>query len=575
MRFLRSNTAVLVTVGPFYDKTDGVTIETALTITNERITLTADTDDNAAPTNILDNVTGATSGTSNDLNYITGNDAGMMQLELSAANTNRVGRMLLSITDAANHVPVFHEFTVLPQAIYDWLIAGTIVPLPANMTQILGTAVSTPATAGILDVNVKNIDNDAASASGTVTFPNATLASTTNITAGTITTTTNLTNLPSIPANWLTAAGTAADFATELRTAINGGDWALSTDANGRVRIVDGTAAGELDTSSGTVTLTDGSLTAAKIGTAAFTAAKFHSDYTDLIEATVLAELETIKLHYLVNQALPAANEVADNSIVARLACKAATPSFGSFNNTTDSLEAQRDNIGTTGAALDVGASVWQRDIANDSLAGGSVAAFKLVGAANNAVALNVDWTDGGRLDLLLDAVKAKTDNLPASPAAVGSAMTLAADAVSAAALAADAVTEIRNAITGGNYALSTNASGHVRIADGTATGELDTNGGAIASVLALGATALASINAEVLDVVNVDTYAEPAQGTPPATASLAAKINFIHKFARNKKTQTASFLNLFNDDAATIDHKSAVADDGTTLTTGEFATGP
>ena len=142
MRFLRSNTAVLITVGPFYDKTDGVTIKTALTITNERITLTADTDDNSAPTNILDNVTGATSATSNDLNYITGNDAGLMQLELSAANTNRVGRMFLSITDAVNHVPVFHEFFVLPQAIYDWL-TGVIVPLPANVTTIAGAAVST------------------------------------------------------------------------------------------------------------------------------------------------------------------------------------------------------------------------------------------------------------------------------------------------------------------------------------------------------------------------------------------------------------------------------------------------
>ncbi len=62
------------------------------------------------------------------------------------------------------------------------------------------TTVATPATAGIPDVNVKNIDNDTASASGTVTFPNATLASTTNITAGTITTTTNLTNLPAAAA---------------------------------------------------------------------------------------------------------------------------------------------------------------------------------------------------------------------------------------------------------------------------------------------------------------------------------------------------------------------------------------
>lgn len=56
---------------------------------------------------------------------------------------------------------------------------------------------------------------------------------------------------------------------------------------------------------------------------------------------------------------------------------------------------------------------------------------------------LQTDWVNGGRLDLLIDAIKAKTDNLPASPAAVGSAMTLATGAVSANALAADAVDEI------------------------------------------------------------------------------------------------------------------------------------
>lgn len=50
-------------------------------------------------------------------------------------------------------------------------------------------------------------------------------------------------------------------------------------------------------------------------------------------------------------------------------------------------------------------------------------------------------------LDTEVAAIKAKTDNLPGSPAAVGSAMTLAADAVSAAALAADAVTEIQSGL--------------------------------------------------------------------------------------------------------------------------------
>lgn len=96
----------------------------------------------------------------------------------------------------------------------------SLANLPANMTQILGTAVSSPATAGILDVNVKNIDNDAASASGTVTFPNATLASTTNITAGTITTATNVTTVNGLAANVITAASMAADASAEIADAV-------------------------------------------------------------------------------------------------------------------------------------------------------------------------------------------------------------------------------------------------------------------------------------------------------------------------------------------------------------------
>jgi len=119
MRFLKTNTAVIVTVGPFYDKTDGVTIEGALTITNERITAIKDTDDGNAPTLILDNITGAASATDNDLNYITNNDAGLMQLELTAANLNFLGRLFLTITDAANHVPVFHEFMVISAQMWD------------------------------------------------------------------------------------------------------------------------------------------------------------------------------------------------------------------------------------------------------------------------------------------------------------------------------------------------------------------------------------------------------------------------------------------------------------------------
>lgn len=60
--------------------------------------------------------------------------------------------------------------------------------------------------------------------------------------------------------NVVTAAAAATDFVQEIRDAITGYSGALSTDSNGRVRIVDGTGAGELDTSSGLVALTAASL---------------------------------------------------------------------------------------------------------------------------------------------------------------------------------------------------------------------------------------------------------------------------------------------------------------------------
>ncbi len=97
-------------------------------------------------------------------------------------------------------------------------VAGTTVIGEVVGSFDLAAAIGT-ATGG---VNVTQIAGQTASAAGAVTFP-GTIASTTNITAGTMTTTTNLTNLPSIPANWLTAAGIAA-------SALNGkGDWLLSS----------------------------------------------------------------------------------------------------------------------------------------------------------------------------------------------------------------------------------------------------------------------------------------------------------------------------------------------------------
>jgi len=94
------------------------------------------------------------------------------------------------------------------------------------------------------------------------TFP-GTVASTTNITAGTITTVTNLTNLPSIPANWLTSAGIASGaldsvWNTAARTLTAGTN--IQLPANGLANVVSWTVAitgnitGNLSGSVGSVT---------------------------------------------------------------------------------------------------------------------------------------------------------------------------------------------------------------------------------------------------------------------------------------------------------------------------------
>jgi hypothetical protein len=82
-------------------------------------------------------------------------------------------------------------------------------------------------------------------------------------------------------------------------------------------------------------------------------------------------------------------------------------------------------------------------------------------------------------------------------------------------------------------------------------------------------------VNAQVLDVLNTDTFAEPAQGIPAATTTLAYKIGFIYKTLRNKKTATATAINIFNDDTTTVDHKRTISDDATTYTEEEIVSGP
>lgn len=176
----------------------------------------------------------------------------------------------------------------------------------------------------------------------------------------------------------------------------------------------------------------------------------------------------------------------------------------------------------------------------------------------------------------------------------------IATDAIGAAELATDAVTEIVDAVWAAaartltaldedNTTLDLDAT--IRSALGMASADLDTQLSTIdtvvdavlvdtgttlpAQIAALNNLSAAQVNAEVVDALNTDTYAEPGQGAPAATASLAAKIGYLYKGWRNRITQTDTQYSLYADDGTTVDQKATVIDNGATFDRGEIASGP
>jgi hypothetical protein len=203
--------------------------------------------------------------------------------------------------------------------------------------------------------------------------------------------------------------------------------------------------------------------------------------------------------------------DVTDDSLFAKLVSKEATADWDDFINTTDSLQAIRDQ----------GDSAWITAVGFSTLSFGEV---------NREIGLVIS---GHGLDHLLASSVTGTD--------------ITDDSIFAMLVSASATADWDD------YVNTTDSLQALR--DNLATP--------------------ADVNTQVLDVVNTDTFAEPAQGTPPATTTLVTKINYLYKFLRNRLTVTSGTISVYNDDAVTVDHKSTHSDDGTTYDRGEFITGP
>ena len=103
MRELRQSTSIDLPIGPFVDATDGVTAETALTLTQPDIRLKKG---------------GGAWAQKNAAQTLSHEENGFYEVTLDATDTNTLGPMTLAVFETGA-APVFHEFMVVATDWYD------------------------------------------------------------------------------------------------------------------------------------------------------------------------------------------------------------------------------------------------------------------------------------------------------------------------------------------------------------------------------------------------------------------------------------------------------------------------
>jgi len=161
------------------------------------------------------------------------------------------------------------------------------------------------------------------------------------------------------------------------------------------------------------------------------------------------------------------------------------------------------------------------------------------------------DWINGGRLDLLLDAIKAVTDLLPDGGA-------LTAIGTDTARLTAVRAAVLTDWINGGRLDL---------ILDIIAADVVNLDGDAMRGTDA--ADVLIQVNA-ALDTA----IPELAQGVPAITPTMRTAVMLVYMALRNQFDIIAAFLKIHNN-AGTVITKKALSDDGTTYSEAKAVTGP
>jgi hypothetical protein len=157
------------------------------------------------------------------------------------------------------------------------------------------------------------------------------------------------------------------------------------------------------------------------------------------------------------------------------------------------------------------------------------------------------------------DSLIGAADNLQVHAAEISNdlitAAAIATGAIDADAIASDAITAAK---------IAANAIGASELAADAVT-EIQSGLATAASIAALNNISTAQVNAEMVDVLATDTYAEPS-GVPGATVTLATKIGYLYMALRNQLTVTSTKKTFF-DDGGNAEWEKDLSDNGTTYT--------
>lgn len=179
------------------------------------------------------------------------------------------------------------------------------------------------------------------------------------------------------------------------------------------------------------------------------------------------------------------------------------------------------------------------------------------------------------------DSLVLGTDNLQVDTTQIGGTSQTARD-IGASVLLSPGTGTGQVSLSSGAITVGTNndktgysISGTITTLDALDTAQDSQHSTTQSAISSLNDLSAAQVNAEVVDVLATDTYAEPGQGAPASTTTIAAKINYLYKAWRNKSEQNSTTYSLYDDAGSTVDQKATVSDDGTTASKGEIVTGP